>query len=87
MSPIYSRHGLPGGRMQQTTRARVPALLAIGAAAVCGAAIAALPPADYSQIRLYPAAVFIPAKWSVALIAPSPLPDLQASPRGPPSLI
>jgi hypothetical protein len=74
-----------GGSDQQTPTA--PAHDNLCCVAVCGAAIAALPPADYSQIRLYPPAVFIPAKWSVALIAPSPLPNFQASPRGPPSLL
>jgi hypothetical protein len=57
MSPIYSRHGLPGGPMQQTTRARVPALLAIGAAAVCGASPAAAH--CFAGARFFPATLTV----------------------------
>jgi hypothetical protein len=55
--------------------------------AVCGTSVAALPPSDYSRVSLSRASVLTAIEWSVAFTAPSPPPNAQASPRGPPSLI
>jgi hypothetical protein len=55
--------------------------------AVCGTSVATLAPIDYSRISLPRASTFVPAQWSLALFAPSPPPNAQASSRGPPSLI
>jgi hypothetical protein len=55
--------------------------------AVCGMSVAALPPSDYSRVSLSRARVSTAGEWPLAFIAPSPPPNAQASPRGPPSLI
>jgi hypothetical protein len=55
--------------------------------AVCGAVVAALPPTDYSQIVLSLKSIFVRAKSSITLVAPAPVANFQASPRGPPSLV
>jgi hypothetical protein len=55
--------------------------------AVCGTSIAALPPSDYSRVQPSRAGISIIVEWAVALVAQSPPPNAQASPRGPPSLI
>jgi hypothetical protein len=65
----------------------VPAHDNLCCVAVCGTVLAALPPADFLQILHSPPSIVVPAKWSVALRAPSPPPNFQASPRGPPSLV
>jgi hypothetical protein len=55
--------------------------------AVCGIGAAALAPSNYSRISLPRTSVYAPALWQVALVAPSPPSNAQASSRGPPSLI
>jgi hypothetical protein len=55
--------------------------------AVCGTSVAALPPSDYSRVPLLRVSTLSALQWSLALVDPSPPPNAQASPRGPPSLI
>jgi hypothetical protein len=54
---------------------------------VCGVGAAALVPSDFFQIALSPRSILLPPSWSRALVAPKPPPNLQGSPRGPPSLV
>jgi hypothetical protein len=55
--------------------------------AICGMGIAALPPSDYSRVPLLRVSTLAALEWSHPFVAPSPPPNAQASPRGPPSLI
>jgi hypothetical protein len=56
--------------------------------ATCGAMAAAIvAPSDYSSVLLAPSPGVVALTWAVAIIAPSPPPRVQTSPRGPPSLI
>jgi hypothetical protein len=55
--------------------------------AICGMGIAVLPPSDYSRVPLLRVSRFSAIASSLASVAPSPPPNAQASPRGPPSLV
>ena len=55
--------------------------------AVCGMALVAVPPSDYSQILLSSHRVLMAAEWHTVVIAASPPPTFQASPRGPPTIL
>jgi hypothetical protein len=55
--------------------------------AVCSATAAAVLPSDYSPVTLGRASTSTGVEASLATLAPSPPPNAQASPRGPPILL
>jgi hypothetical protein len=55
--------------------------------AACGMSAAVLPPDDFSDMVVWSLQTRAIIDWEMAAFAPSPLPNAQASPRGPPSRI
>jgi hypothetical protein len=55
--------------------------------AACGMSAAVLPPDDFSDMVVWSLQTRAIINWEMAAFAPSPLPNAQASPRGPPSRI